>query len=58
MSDLIDCTVDRELDQFLVAFAAGERAIDLRDDLAFGIEAIGVDCRNRADAAGCRPGTR
>src|SRR3546814_10564336 len=35
--DLFDRTVDRVLDQFLMALAARQGALDLRDDLAFGV---------------------
>src|SRR3546814_15939815 len=47
--DLFDRTVDRVLDQFLMALAARQGAIDLRDDLAFGVIAVGIDRRHGAD---------
>src|SRR3546814_8265822 len=54
--DLFDRTVDRVLDQFLMALAARQGAIDLRDDLAFGVIAVGIDRRHGADATRRRPG--
>ncbi len=48
--------VDGIIDQFLMAFAAGQRLVDLRNDPPFGIIAVGIDRRYRADAAGRRPG--
>src|SRR3546814_3007577 len=54
--DLFDRTVDRVLDQFLMALAARQGAIDLRDDLAFGVIAVGIDRRHGADATPRRPG--
>src|SRR3546814_15751977 len=44
--DLFDRTVERVLDQFLMALAARQGAIDLRDDLAFGVIAVGIDRRH------------
>src|SRR3546814_16234377 len=54
--DLFDRTVDRVLDQFLMALAARQGAIDFRDDLAFGVIAVGIDRRQGADATRRRPG--
>src|SRR3546814_5668723 len=54
--DLFDRTVERVLDQFLMALAARQGAIDLRDDLAFGVIAVGIDRRHGADATRRRPG--
>ena len=48
--------VDGEANQFLVPFAAGEAFIDLRDDPAFGIVAVGIDGRHGSNAPGGRPG--
>ena len=56
--DLRDGAVDGIFDQLFVAVAARQRLIDLRDDPAFGIVAVGVDRADRADAAGRRPGAR
>src|SRR3546814_16844656 len=53
--DLFDRTVDRVLDQFLMALAARQGAIDLRDDLAFGVIAVGIDRRHGADDTRRRP---
>ena len=50
--DLRDGAVDRILDQLFVPLAAGQRLIDLRDDPAFGIVAVGVD---RADTVPMPP---
>src|SRR3546814_15289297 len=54
--DLVDRAVDRITDQLVVPLAAGQRAIDLRDDLAFGVIAVGVNRRDRPDTARRRPG--
>jgi hypothetical protein len=43
--DLRDGAVDRIADQLLVPLAPGQRVIDLRDDPAFGIVAVGIDRR-------------
>ena len=48
--DLRDRAVDRIFDQLFVPVAAGQRLIDLGDDAAFGVVAVGVDGRDRADA--------
>jgi hypothetical protein len=57
--DLRDGPVDGVLDQLLMALAAGQRAIDLRDDAALGVEAVGIDRTDGADTArrGPRAGT-
>ncbi len=57
-ADLGDGAVDGVFDEFLMPFAAGCGMIDLRDDLARRIVAVGVDRADRADAARRRPGTR
>ena len=54
---LLDRALDRIFDQFLMAFAPGQRAVDLRNDLAVGIVAVGVHRGHRADAARGGPGT-
>jgi len=41
-----------------MAFAAGQRLVDLGDDLAIGVIAVGVDRADRADAACRSPGPR
>ena len=56
--DLLHGAVDRVLDQLLVPLAPGQRAIDLGDDLALGIIAVGVHRRHGADAARRCPGAR
>src|SRR6185369_15174077 len=56
--DLRDGAIDRIFDQLFVAVAAGERLVDLRDDAAFGVVAVGVDRADGADTAGGRPGAR
>ncbi len=53
--DLRDGAVDGIFDQLFVAIAAGQRLIDLGDDAAFGVVAVGVDGAYRADAARGRP---
>src|SRR3546814_11001389 len=54
--DLFDRTVDRVLDQFLMALAARQGATDLRAELAFGVMAVGLDRRHGAVATTRRPG--
>src|SRR5581483_10174621 len=54
--DLRDGAVDCIFDQLFVAVATGERLIDLRDDASFGVVAVGVDRRDRADPSGSCPG--
>ena len=44
--------LDGVVDQFLVAVAAGAAVIELRDGVAVGVEAVGIDGGERADAAG------
>src|SRR4029078_1532119 len=41
--DLRDRAVDRIFDQLFVPVAAGQRLIDLGNDAAFGVVAVGVD---------------
>ena len=55
--DLLDRAVDRIGDQFLMAVAAGAAVIDLGDDIAETVIAVGIDGGHRADAASRRPGT-
>ncbi len=47
--------LDGVVDQFLVAVAAGAAVIELRDGVAVGVEAVGIDGAERADAAGGGP---
>ena len=55
-----DAALDAVIDQLLVALAAGAASVGLADDLAVLVVGIGVDARERADAAGRgpRPPTR
>ena len=53
---LRDGAVDRIFDELFMTVAASQGLVDLRDDAAFGIVAVGVDGGDGADAAGCRPG--
>src|SRR5207302_790524 len=50
--------VDRILDQLFVTIATSERLVNLRDDAAFRIIAVGIDCADRPDAASSGPGAR
>ena len=52
---LLHGALDGVLNQLFMAFATRERVVDLGDDLALGIVAVGVYRRNRADAAGRCP---
>src|SRR5690606_35579150 len=55
---LLHRAVDCIADELLVALKPGELLVNLRDDLAFGVIAVGVHRADRADAAGRGPGTR
>src|SRR5271155_2574328 len=55
---LMNAAGDRVGDQFLVPLAPGAAVINLRDRMARGIEAVGIDAGKRADGAGSRPGSR
>src|SRR5215469_9420155 len=55
---LMDAASDRELNQLLVPLAPRAAAIDLRILVPVLVEAIGVDTRESADAAACRPSAR
>ncbi len=53
---LMDATGDRVADQLFMPLAPGLAVIDLWDHRAGGIEGVGIDAGEGADAAGCRPG--
>ena len=55
---LMDAAGDRIGEQLLVPLAPGRAAIDLVDAPALGVDAVGVDAGERADAAGRGPGAR
>src|SRR3546814_5389688 len=55
---LLHPAVDGIGDQFLMSPAAAQLAVDLGDDLAGRVIAVGVDGRNRADSASRRPCAR
>ena len=57
-ANLFNRTFDGILNQPFMALLAGELVIDLRDDLAFGIIAIGIHRADRADPARRRPCAR
>lgn len=48
---LLHRALDRIGDQFLVPLTPGQRLVDLGDDLALGVIAVGVDRTDRSDAA-------
>ena len=54
---LLHRALDRIFDEFLVPLAPRQRGVDLRDDLAVWIVAVGVDRRNGADSSGGGPST-
>src|SRR5439155_27259478 len=54
---LLDRAVDGITDQLLMPVAAGEGMVDLRDDAAFGIVAVGIYRGNRTDPASRSPGS-
>jgi len=56
--DLLDCPFDGITDKLLVALAAAERGIDLRNDSPGRVIAVGVDRADRTDAARQRPRAR
>ena len=53
-----DPAIDAVLHQFFMTIAAGGGAVDLRDDVAIGVIAVGVDRAHRANPAGQCPGAR
>ncbi len=50
--------IDGVANQLHVSFLASQRVVDLRDDLALGVVAVGVDRADRADPACSGPGAR